>query len=92
MKVVPLGDRIVIKPDEGKEVTEGGIIIPNNSIEKPSKGLVISVGYGHREHGELIPVAVQPGAKVFYAKYGGNVIDDGYIILREDDILAVIEE
>lgn len=94
MKIVPLGNRVLVKPDDeerGKK-TSGGIYLPDNATEKPATGTVESIGYGHRDNGELIPVAVQPGARVYYSKYGGVTIEDGRILMREDDILAIIEE
>ena len=92
MKIVPLGDRVLVKTDEGEKVTDGGIVIPDSATEKPASGVVVAIGYGTYVDGELIPIAVQPRARVYYSKYGGSSVGDGCVLLREDDILAVIEE
>lgn len=94
MKVQPLGDRIVVKQLEEEEVKKGGIIIPDTAKEKPQRGEVKAVGPGKKnEDGKVIPLEVKVGDKVFYSKYGGTEVKiDGeeYIIMREDDILAII--
>ena len=96
-KVKPLYDRVVIKPvEEAEEKTPSGIIIPDTAKEKPSEGEVIAVGEGKLlENGEIKPLKVKVGDKVIYSKYAGNdIVVDGeeLIILREDDILAIIEK
>jgi len=96
-KIVPLYDRVVIKPvEEAEERTPSGIIIPDTAKEKPSEGEVVAVGEGRLlENGEIKPLKVKVGDKVIYSKYAGNdIVIDGeeLIILREDDILAVIEK
>ena len=95
MSVKPLGDRVLVQPVEEQEVKKGGIIIPDTAKEKPQEGKVISVGTGKRdEHGKLIPFEVKKGDRVLISKYGGTEIKiDGkdYLIMREDDILGVIE-
>ena len=94
LNIKPLQDRVVIRPlEEAVQTTAGGIVIPDSAKEKPQLGEVVAVGPGRlSDEGKAIPVGVNPGDKVFHAKYGGtNVKIDGeeYIILREDDILAV---
>ncbi|RUM59067.1 MAG: co-chaperone GroES [Persephonella sp.] len=95
--VKPLYDRVVVKPiEEAEEKTPSGIIIPDTAKEKPSEGKVVAVGEGRLlENGEVKPLKVKVGDKVIYSKYAGNdIVVDGedLIILREDDILAIIEE
>ena len=92
----PLYDRVVVKPTEEKEEkTASGIIIPDSAKEKPSEGEVVAVGEGRLlENGQIAPLKVKVGDRVVYSKYAGNefVIDgQELIVLREDDILAVIE-
>jgi len=95
MSVKPLGNRVLVQPVEDQEVKKGGIIIPDTAKEKPQEGKVIAVGTGKRdEHGKLIPFEVKKGDRVLISKYGGTEIKiDGkdYLIMREDDILGVIE-
>jgi len=95
MKVKPLGDRVIVKPLEEKEVKKGNIIIPDTAKEKPQQGEVIAVGKGKTtEDGKLIPMEVKVGDKVLYGKYSGTEIKiDGqeYLILHQDDILGIIE-
>ncbi|MCM8772269.1 MAG: co-chaperone GroES [Candidatus Omnitrophica bacterium] len=95
-KIRPLGDRVVVEPLEAEEKTKGGIILPDTAKEKPQEGKVVAVGKGKlNEKGELIPMEVKVGDKVLYGKYAGtevNIDDKQYIILREDDILAIVEE
>jgi len=95
MSVKPLGDRVLVQPVEEQEVKKGGIIIPDTAKEKPQEGKIIAVGTGKRdEHGKLIPFEVKKGDRVLISKYGGTEIKiDGkdYLIMREDDVLGVIE-
>jgi len=95
MSVKPLGDRVLVQPVEDQEVKKGGIIIPDTAKEKPQEGKIVAVGTGKRdEHGKLIPFEVKKGDRVLISKYGGTEIKiDGkeYLIMREDDILGVIE-
>ncbi|MBK3332989.1 co-chaperone GroES [Persephonella atlantica] len=96
-KIKPLYDRVVVKPaEEAEEKTPSGIIIPDTAKEKPSEGEVIAVGEGRLlENGEIKPLKVKVGDKVIYSKYAGNefVVDgEELIVLREDDILAIIEQ
>jgi chaperonin GroES len=96
MAIKPLGDRIVIKSLEEKEEKVGGIIIPDTAKEKPSEGEIIAVGPGKMlENGERQAVSVAVGDKVLYGKYAGTEIKFGgmeYLIVREDDILAKLED
>ncbi|MDD3249118.1 MAG: co-chaperone GroES [Smithella sp.] len=96
MKIRPLQDRIIVKRLEEEEKTKGGIIIPDTAKEKPIEGKVTAVGKGKKtEDGKLIPLDVKVGDKVLFSKYGGTDIKiDGveYLIMREDDILGVIEK
>jgi chaperonin GroES len=95
MKVRPLHDRIIVKRLEGEERTKGGIIIPDTAKEKPIEGRVIAVGTGKRlEDGTVRPLDVKAGDRVLFGKYSGTDIKiDGeeHLILREDDVLAVLE-
>ncbi len=92
----PLGDRLVVKPLEEEEMTPGGIVLPETAKEKPQKGEVLAVGPGSRDdEGKYIAMEVSIGDKVLYAKYGGTEVKvngDKLLILRESDILALIEE
>lgn len=93
MKLKPLGDRVVVKPDEKEEKTKSGIVLPDTAKEKPQEGEVVAVGTGKYEDGQKIPLEVKVGDKVIYSKYGGTEIkDEGieYLILSERDILAVV--
>ena len=96
MAIKPLGDRIVVKSLEQEEEKVGGIIIPDTAKEKPSEGEVVAVGPGKLlESGERQAVSVAVGDKVLYGKYSGTEIKFGgeeYLIVREDDILAKLED
>jgi chaperonin GroES len=96
MKVTPLYDRIVIKRIEEEAKTKGGIIIPDAAKEKPQEGRVISVGSGKiTEQGQRVAPQVKVGDKILFGKYSGTEIKiDGeeHLILREDDILAILED
>ena len=95
MNVKPLGDRVLVLPIEQNEVKKGGIIIPDTAKEKPQEGKVVAVGTGKRdEDGKLIPFEVKKGDRVLISRYGGTEIKiDGkdYLIMREDDILGILE-
>jgi chaperonin GroES len=95
MKVKPLHDRLIIKALEEEEKTKGGIIIPDTAKEKPVEGKVIAVGAGRiKKDGTKMPLEIKKGDRVLYAKYGGTEIRiDGeeYLMMKEDDILAIIE-
>jgi chaperonin GroES len=94
VNVRPLGDRVLVKPLESTETKKGGIIIPDTAKEKPQEGEVIALGSGKRdEDGKIQPFTVKKGDKVLISKYGGTEIkiaDQGYLIMREDDILGII--
>jgi chaperonin GroES len=95
MAIKPLGDRVLVKPLEPKEVKSGGIIIPDTAKEKPQEGKVIEVGKGKMlEDGKIVPLEVKKGDKILYSKYGGTEIKlegEEYLILKEEDILAIIK-
>ena len=94
-KIRPLHDRVIVKRIEETEKTKGGIIIPDTAKEKPQEGRVVAVGPGRLEEGKVIPLDVKAGDKILFGKYSGTEIKlDGeeHLILREDDILGVIEE
>jgi chaperonin GroES len=95
MNVKPLADRVVIKPlDTEKEVMKGGIIIPDTAKEKPQEGQIVEVGGGRRtDKGDVVSMEVKKGDKVLYGKYSGTEVtinDNEYLIMRESDILAVV--
>lgn len=96
MKMRPLHDRVIIKRAEEETTTAGGIVLPGSAAEKPSRGEVISVGRGKLlENGEIRNLDVKVGDKVLFGKYSGNEVKiDGedYIVMREDEIMAVIED
>jgi chaperonin GroES len=95
MKVKPLYDRILVKRLETVEKTKGGIIIPDSAKEKPQEGKIIALGKGKLlEDGSMRPLDVKVGDKVLFSKYGGtdiNIEGEDYLILREEDILAIVE-
>ncbi len=92
-KIRPLGDRVLVQPKEEKEVTRGGIIIPDTAKEKPMEGTVIAVGTKRDKDGKEIPFDVKPGDQVLLPKYGGTEIKlDGetYQLVRSDDLLGIL--
>ena len=95
MKVRPLHDRVIVQRLEEEEKTKGGIIIPDTAKEKPIEGKIIAVGGGKiKKDGTKVPLEVKKGDRVLYAKYGGTEVKiDGeeYLIMKDDDILAVVE-
>jgi chaperonin GroES len=95
MKIRPLHDRILVERLEEKEVKKGGIIIPDTAKEKPQEAKVIAVGNGKvGENGKKIPLDVKAGDKILFGKYSGSEVkidDKEYLILREEDILAILE-
>jgi chaperonin GroES len=95
LKLKPLADRFVIEPIEREEVTASGIYVPETAKEKPQEGKVIAAGPGRRdEDGKYIPMDVAVGDRVLYAKYAGTEVkleDKKYLILKESDILAILE-
>ena len=96
MKLVPLDDRVVIKQSEAEEKSAGGIILPDAAKEKPQKGKVVAVGPGKmNDDGKRSKMSVKKGDEVIYARYMGNDVEiDGvkYVIVRENDILGVVEK
>jgi chaperonin GroES len=95
MKVRPLHDRLIVQRLEEEEKTKGGIIIPDTAKEKPIEGKVIAVGAGRiKKDGTKVSLEVKKGDRVLYAKYGGTEVKiDGeeYLMMKEDDVLAIIE-
>ncbi|HIJ56740.1 MAG TPA: co-chaperone GroES [Deltaproteobacteria bacterium] len=95
MKIRPLQDRILVERVEEEEKTKGGIIIPDTAKEKPAEGKVMAVGNGKiGDDGKRIPLEIKKGDKILFGKYSGTEVKiDGkeYLIMREDDILGVIE-
>ena len=94
MKLVPLGDRVVLKQVEAGETTKSGLILTTSAQEKPQEAEVIAVGPGGMVDGKEVTMQVKPGDKVIYSKYAGNEVKlegEEYIIVRQNDILAVVE-
>jgi len=95
MKIRPLHDRVIVKRIKEEETTKGGIIIPDTAKEKPSEGKIIAVGNGKLlENGTLKPLEVKAGDKVLFGKYAGTEVkidSEEHLIMREDDIIAVVE-
>ena len=94
MKIKPLSDKVVVKTLEAEQKTASGIVIPDTAKEKPAQGEVIAVGPGKIKHGQKVALSVKVGDKVLYSKYSPQEVKvDGeeYLIISEDDILAVIE-
>ncbi len=93
-KIRPVGDRVVVKPAAKEEITKSGIVIPDTAKEKPQEGTVIAVGCGRLlDNGDRAPIDLNVGDRVLFAKYGGTEFKlDGeeYLVLKENDILAVI--
>lgn len=96
MKIKPLDDRVLVKQSEAEEVTAGGIVLPDSAQEKPQRGKVVATGPGKLlDSGERGKLCVKKGDEVFYGKYAGNEVEidkETYVILRETDILAVIDK
>ena len=95
MKIRPLHDRILVKRIEGEAKSRGGIIIPDTAREKPQEGKVVAVGKGKRnDDGDLVPLNVRKGDRILFSRYAGTEIQlegEEHLIVREDDVLAVIE-
>ncbi len=92
VNITPLGDRVLVKPIEVEEEVKGGIIIPDSAKEKPTTAEVLALGNGRKE-GENYEFSVKVGDRVIISKYGGTQVkyeDDEFTILREDDILAIV--
>jgi chaperonin GroES len=95
MKLRPLQDRILVKRVEEESTTKGGIIIPDTAKEKPAEGEVVAVGIGKiGEDGKRIALEIKKGDKILFSKYGGTEVKiegEEYLIMREDDVLGIIE-
>ena len=95
MALKPLGDRIVVKRLEAQDKTKSGLVLPDSAKEKPQEGKVVAVGTGRRlEDGSVKALEVKSGDRVLYGKYSGTEIaleGDEYLILREEDVLAVVQ-
>ena len=94
MKLVPLGDRVVLQQLEAEETTASGIVLPGNAQEKPQQAEVIAVGPGGVVDGKEVKMEVAVGDQVIYSKYAGTNVkleDEEYIIVKQDDILAVVK-
>ncbi|MBL7225766.1 MAG: co-chaperone GroES [Desulfobacteraceae bacterium] len=95
MKIRPLHDRVIVKRVDEEETTKGGIIIPDTAKEKPVEGKVMAVGDGKvTDDGKKIPLEVKAGDKILFGKYAGTEIQiegEEHIIMREDDIIAIVE-
>jgi len=94
-KVKPLGDRVLIQPEDQEQTTASGLVLPDTAKEKPQEGVVIAAGAGRvTEDGKTVPLEIKEGDKVLYAKYAGteiNIEGDEHLIIREDDVLGVVE-
>jgi len=95
IKLQPLGDRVVVQRDESEEVTAGGIVLPDSAKDAPARGTVVSVGDGIiMPDGSRVALQLTVGARVIFSSYGGeaiNIDDEEYLLMRESDVLAVIE-
>jgi len=94
VRIQPLGDRVIVKPLEQKEVKKGGIIIPETAKEKPQEGEIVAAGKGRTEDGKLVPMELKVGDKVLYGKYSGTEIkinDEEYLIMKEEDVLGIVK-
>lgn len=94
VKIQPLGDRVVIRPLEETETMRGGLYIPDTAKEKPQQGEIVAVGPGRFEKGDRVPMELKVNQKVLYGKYAGTEVTidgDEFLIIKEADVLAVIE-
>ena len=96
MNLKPLGDRVIVEPIEKEDMTSGGIILPETAKEKPQEGEILAVGPGRRdEEGKRVPMDVKKGDRVLFAKYAGTEVkleeDQKVLVLKESDILAIVE-
>jgi chaperonin GroES len=95
MKLQPLGDRVVVKRDESEEVTAGGIVLPDSAKDRPARGKVVSIGDGRLlEDGTRAPFQVKAGDHVLFSSYAGDefkIDDQELVLMREEDILAIID-
>jgi chaperonin GroES len=95
MKIRPLQDRIILKRVQEEEKSKGGIIIPDTAKEKPQEGKVVAVGKGKVEDGKVIPLEVKVNDRVLFTKYSGteiNIDGEEHLIVREEDVLGIIEK
>ena len=96
IKFRPMDDRVLVEPSESEETTAGGIILPDSAREKPQRGVVVAVGPGKLlDSGQRGQMSLSVGNEVFYGKYSGTEIEfgtDKYVVLRENDILAVVDK
>ena len=95
MKLIPLGDRVVLKQLDAEETTKSGIVLPGQAQEKPQQAEVIAVGPGGMVDGKEVKMEVKVGDKVIYSKYAGTDVkleDQEYVVVRQNDIVAVVEE
>lgn len=95
MNLKPIGDKVIVEVLDAEERTKGGIVLPDTAKEKPQQGKVIAVGNGKTlSNGKLIPPSVKPGDRIIFGKYSGNEVkvnENEYLIVNEDDILAVVK-
>ncbi|HNV23675.1 MAG TPA: co-chaperone GroES [Candidatus Omnitrophota bacterium] len=95
MKLQPLADRVIVKPLEAEEKTKGGIVLPDTAKEKPQEGKIVAVGKGKvAEDGKVIAMELKVGDRILYGKYSGTEITvegEEYLIMKEDDVLAVVK-
>lgn len=95
MKLVPLGDRVVLQQLDAEETTKSGIVLPGQAQEKPQQAEVIAVGPGGMVDGKEVKMEVKVGDKVIYSKYSGTDVkleDNEYVVVRQSDIVAIVEE
>jgi chaperonin GroES len=96
ISIKPLGNRVVVEPEEQEEMTSGGIVLPETAKEKPQKGKVLAIGPGDRDDdGKRVPLDVKEGDTVLFAKYSGTEIkldDKKVLIMRESDLLAIVQK
>ncbi|KSV59394.1 co-chaperone GroES [Acetivibrio ethanolgignens] len=95
MKLVPLGDKVVLKQLEAEETTKSGIVLPGQAKEKPQQAEIIAVGPGGVVDGKEVTMQVRVGDKVIYSKYAGTEVkleDETYIVVKQNDIVAIVED
>ena len=95
MKLVPIADKVILKGVEAEEKTKSGIVIPGQAKEKPMQGEIVAVGPGGMGNGNEVEMVVEVGQKVVFSQYAGNNIkldDEEFVIIRQSDIMAIIEE
>ena len=93
-KIKPLGDRVVVKRLEAETTTKGGIVLPDTAKEKPREGRVVAVGGGAQSKSKRVPLELKKGDRVLMASYGGTEVtigDEELVILKEEDVLAILE-